>query len=127
MMMRKEEGFTLVELLIVIAIIGVLAMVAVPRFMDMQSDSVIKACLANQGTLETAIEQYASLTATLGTYPGKQKDLIDSKILKRYVYCPGNNASSATHTGGTGGDGDYTWSTTGAVSCAYNNTKHIQN
>ena len=55
---KEEKGFTLVELLIVIAILAVLAVLAVPRFINMQADAAAKACLSNRASLETAIEQY---------------------------------------------------------------------
>ncbi|HBF38967.1 MAG TPA: hypothetical protein DDW50_16825 [Firmicutes bacterium] len=55
---KEENGFTLVELLIVIAILAVLAVLAVPRFINMQADAAAKACLSNRASLETAVEQY---------------------------------------------------------------------
>jgi MSHA pilin protein MshA len=37
--MRKQSGFTLIELIIVIVILGILAVTAAPRFIDLQSDA----------------------------------------------------------------------------------------
>lgn len=54
--MRK--AFTLVELLIVIAIIGTLVAVAVARFANLASDRNFKVCMANLRTLDSAISVY---------------------------------------------------------------------
>ena len=54
--MRK--AFTLIELLIVIAIIGTLVAVAVARFANLASDRNIKVCMANLRIMDSAISVY---------------------------------------------------------------------
>lgn len=55
---REEKGFTLVELLIVMVILAILAMVAVPRFIDMRKEAQASSCRAAQQSLRTGIELY---------------------------------------------------------------------
>lgn len=61
-MINNRKGFTLVELVIVIAIIGILAAVAIPKFMNVQSDAKAKADLATIQTINNAIELYCAKT-----------------------------------------------------------------
>jgi prepilin-type N-terminal cleavage/methylation domain-containing protein len=50
----KEQGFTLIEIIAVLIILGILAAVAVPKFMDMQEDAQLK---AKQGACAAAASQ----------------------------------------------------------------------
>lgn len=51
---KKKKGFTLIELIIVIAIIGVLAMIAVPKFLNIKSDANVKSDVSNAKTISDA-------------------------------------------------------------------------
>lgn len=57
-MKRDERGFTLIELMIVVAIIGILAAVAIPNFMNARDRAKIAAAASVLGSLRTALEMY---------------------------------------------------------------------
>ncbi len=52
--MNKQSGFTLIELVVVIIILGILAATAVPKFVDLQSDARVSALQGLKGALESA-------------------------------------------------------------------------
>jgi prepilin-type N-terminal cleavage/methylation domain-containing protein len=56
--MKQRKGFTLVELLVVVAIIGILITIAVPRFMSMTGSSKKAALQANHRIIISAVTMY---------------------------------------------------------------------
>ena len=57
-MLRKDEGFTLVELMVVVLIIGILVAIAVPVFLNASANAAAKSCQANQRTISGGIQTY---------------------------------------------------------------------
>jgi prepilin-type N-terminal cleavage/methylation domain-containing protein len=55
----KKSGFTLVEIMIVVAIIGLLAAIAIPSFIKARTESQTKACINNLRIQDAAKEQAA--------------------------------------------------------------------
>ena len=54
-----KKGFTLVEIMIVVAIIGLLAAIAIPSFMRARTTSQKNACINNLRQIEAGKDQYA--------------------------------------------------------------------
>ena len=66
-MSRNDKGFTLIELMIVVVIIGILAAIAIPNFVAMQNRAREASVKANMHSFQLAIEDYA--VKNTGTYP----------------------------------------------------------
>ncbi|MEG1834608.1 MAG: type II secretion system protein [Oscillospiraceae bacterium] len=57
-MLQNKKGFTLVELMIVIVIMGILVAVAIPIYGAVTKNAEKKSCLANQNIISTNLSQY---------------------------------------------------------------------
>ena len=84
-MMRKQQGFTLIELMIVIAIIGILAAIAIPAYQDYTIRAKVSEGLNLAGGAKTAVaETYQSN----GSFPVSNKAAglpTDTSITGNYV------------------------------------------
>lgn len=73
--MKKSSGFTLIELVVVIVILGILAATAAPKFMDLQKDARISALNGLMGALKSANSMVYSKAILAG------QDTIDPGII----------------------------------------------
>ncbi len=96
--MKLKKGFTLVEIMIVVAIIAILAAVAIPNFLKYRADARTQTCVSNMNQLQTAAESWRTTAADPASAP-TIADLVGEDttkyIKKTSLKCP------------EGGQGDY--------------------
>ena len=82
----NKSGFTLVEIMIVVAIIGLLAAIAIPNFVKARTTSQANACINNLRQIDGAKDQYA-LEAKLNTGDPCTEANVDT-YLRKPPTCP---------------------------------------
>ena len=100
----NNSGFTLVEIMIVVAIIALLAAIAIPNFVKARTTSQANACINNLRQIDAAANQWA-LEQKKGPEASVDYDDIHS-YLKGPVFCP---------AGGTTFEDSYTITTVAGV------------
>ena len=102
MNIRKSiAGFTLVEIMIVVAIIGLLAAIAVPNFVQARNSARSNACINNLRLIDAAKEQYAiENNAASGATTSSTSC---TAYLKNNAFpdCPGTSTGYSTNVIGT--------------------------
>ena len=89
----RKSGFTLVEIMIVVAIIGVLAAIAIPNFIKAREASQKNACIANLKQIDGAKNTWALETKQLSTAAPGVSDLYGSTLyIRDQPGCPANGA-----------------------------------
>lgn len=88
-MLKRKRGFTLVEIMIVVAIIGIIIMIAIPSFIRARETSRARACQENLQKIDGAKEQCA-LDENLGQGdPVTMTELVGPTLyIKREPACP---------------------------------------
>lgn len=106
----SQKGFTLIELVIIIVVLGILAAVAIPKYQDITSQAKDASCRASLGALRSGITiWYANKAVTTGTatYPSlvaiRTVDSVMAQALPRNPYQLSTNAPDSIVTGVTKG------------------------
>ena len=93
----SNKGFTLVEIMIVVAIIGLLAAIAIPNFVRARTQSQKNACINNLRQIDSAVQTWALENKQAATATPAFTDI--SSYLKNAVVCPsGGTTFSDSYT-----------------------------
>ena len=99
----RKAGFTLVEIMIVVAIIGLLAALAIPNFVKARSTSQQNACINNLRQIDAAAQQFAleqrKKTGDGITYPGDLTPYIKLNSQGSIPPCPAGGSYTCATVG----------------------------
>jgi len=100
-----KKGFTLVEIMIVVAIIGLLAAIAIPSFMKARTTSQKNACINNLRQIESAKDQYSIEAGRTNGYQFADAGTAWSNLvgaaagyIKAHPACPASDSTDAKGT-----------------------------
>ena len=79
----NKKGFTLIELMIVIAIIAILASILVPNFVKARAQGQLTACKSNLKNIGTAMEMFSA--DHNGRYPTTKQDILGTAANPGYM------------------------------------------
>lgn len=84
---RQEQGFTLVEMLVVLFIIGIIIAIALPNFLSATKKANLQADKANRRMITMQVENFY---LDHGKYPTSIQQLVQAKYLRSVPKCPGD-------------------------------------
>jgi type IV pilus assembly protein PilA len=96
-MPRRDAGFSLLELLVVVLVIGALVAIAIPIFASATAHARATTCLANRTIIERAAPEYRT---TEGTAATTLQDFVNKELVAAMPKCP----SGGVYVWSSGGD-----------------------
>lgn len=129
MLKQVQKGFTLIELMIVVAIIGILAAIAIPAYQDYTIRAKVSEVIGYAAEIKTTMSDEYISTASFANTPVKTAaDLPNARYVSAIAYAVGANPATVTFTlqglnatangdtlvfSGTGSDNGVAWTCNG--------------
>ena len=84
-MQQNQQGFTLIELMIVVAIIGILAAIAIPSYQDYTARAQVSEAVSLSAGLKTPLAEYYQTKGAFNGTPAITADKVASTLTGKYV------------------------------------------
>ncbi len=110
---KRRKGFTLIEIMIVVLIIGILLAIAVPNFINARERSRSRACVANLRQIDAGKEQWAMANNAADGDAVTMGDIVPA-FVRQTPECPAGGSYTVGNVGATptcsiGGDHALPW------------------
>ena len=125
--MKAQKGFTLIELMIVVAIIGILAAIALPAYQDYTTRAKVSEVILAASSARTSISEAAALEAGSSMPASATIETQSSTYVSSVTYANGVITANGTNgisgtitmTGTKAANGQVTWVCSGSIDAKY--------